>query len=33
MPLRDEERRRKFAHDNALRVLFGDAVLTDGTDT
>ena len=23
MPLRDEERRRKFAHDNALRVLFG----------
>lgn len=23
MPLRDEERRRKFAHDNAVRVLFG----------
>lgn len=23
MPLRDEQRRRKFAHDNAMRVLFG----------
>lgn len=29
MPLRDEERRRKFAHDNALRVLFGQSP-TDG---
>jgi len=25
MPIRDEERRRKFAHDNAVQVLFGGA--------